>query len=234
MPEDAGKQEWSWVPQSGDVKYHLGTSYTKTCSNGANLTIEVLANPSHLECINPVVMGRVRAENHYRNIFGQYGDRDNVVPFLVHGDASFSGQGVCYESLQMQDLKNYTVGGTIHVIVNNQIGFTTVPSKGRSGMYASDLAKSINAPIFHVNADSIPDVVTAFKIAAEYRQEFNHDVVIDLIGYRKMGHNELDQPSFTQPLMYKQVAKMVPVARLYEKELLDEGTVDEATIQSMR
>lgn len=119
MPDNKGHDEWSWMANSGDVKYHLGTSYTKTCANGANLTIEVLANPSHLECINPVVMGRVRAENHYRNIFGQYGDRDNVVPFLVHGDASFSGQGVCYESLQMQDLKNYTVGGTIHVIVNN-------------------------------------------------------------------------------------------------------------------
>lgn len=189
MPTEGNEDHWH--ENTGDVKYHLGTSYTKTHSNGRNLTIEVLANPSHLECINPVVMGRVRAENHYRG-GSATADKDAVVPLLVHGDASFAGQGVCYESLQMQDLRNYTVGGTIHVIVNNQIGFTTVPSKGRSGMYASDLAKSINAPIFHVNADSVEDVVTTFRIAAEYRQEFNHDVVVDLIGYRKMGHNELD------------------------------------------
>jgi 2-oxoglutarate dehydrogenase complex dehydrogenase (E1) component-like enzyme len=119
------------------------------------------------------------------------------VPILVHGDASFAGQGVVFESMQMQDLKNYSVGGTIHVIVNNQIGFTTVPLKGRSGIYSSDLAKAINAPIFHVNADSLEDVHKVFKAAATYRQKFNKDVVIDLIGYRKMGHNELDQPSFT-------------------------------------
>lgn len=120
----------------------------------------------------------------------------------------------------MQDLKNYGIGGTIHVVVNNQIGFTTVPMKGRSEMYATDLAKSINCPIFHVNADSMEDVDFVFKLAAEYRQEFKHDVVVDLIGYRKMGHNELDQPSFTQPLMYKQIAKMTPVARIYEQQLI--------------
>lgn len=138
------------------------------------------------------------------------------MPILIHGDAAFSGQGVVYESLQMQDLKNYTVGGTIHVIMNNQIGYTTTPNKGRSAVYASDLAKSIDAPIFHVNADSLEDVHRVFKIAAKYRQTFHQDVVIDLIGYRKMGHNELDQPMFTQPLMYKQIAKMQPVSKIYE------------------
>lgn len=137
-------------------------------------------------------MGRVRAEAHIKHSTRKTGDRDAVVPILIHGDASFSGQGVVYESIQMQDLKNYGVGGSIHVIVNNQIGFTTVPSKGRSEMYASDLAKAISAPIFHVNADDMEAVHHVFKVAAEYRQEFNHDVVIDLIGYRKMGHNELD------------------------------------------
>jgi 2-oxoglutarate dehydrogenase E1 component len=194
----------NWQAHTGDAKYHLGTNYTKTYPNGQQLTVEVLANPSHLECINPVVMGRCRAENHSRSERSddESKDRDVIVPFLIHGDAAFAGQGVVYESMQMQDLKNYTVGGTIHVIVNNQIGFTTVPSKGRSGMYSSDLAKSINAPIFHVNAD--------------YRQKYNHDVVIDLIGYRKFGHNELDQPSFTQPMMYKRIAEMTPVARIYE------------------
>jgi len=127
--------------------------------------------------------------------------------------------------MQMQDLENYKVGGTLHVIVNNQIGFTTTPNKGRSGTYASDLAKSINAPIFHVNSDSIEDVHLVFKAAAAFRQKFQKDVVIDLIGYRKMGHNELDQPSFTQPLMYKQISKMTPVARIYEKEVIDNGHV---------
>lgn len=154
--------------------------------------MEILANPSHLECINPIVMGRVRAENHIRNTKGRVTDRSKIVPLLIHGDASFAGQGVVYESLQMQDLKNYTVGGTVHVICNNQIGFTTVPEKGRSTTYASDLAKCINAPIFHVNADSVEDVCAVFKIAAEYRCKFQKDVVIDLIGYRKYGHNELD------------------------------------------
>jgi 2-oxoglutarate dehydrogenase E1 component len=224
-------KEANWSQNTGDAKYHLGTSYTRTYPGGKELTVEVLANPSHLECINPVVMGRVRAKNHIwkQSVEDEFaGDRTKVIPFLIHGDAAFSGQGVVYESIQMQDLKNYTVGGTIHVIVNNQIGFTTVPAKGRSGMYCSDLAKSINAPIFHVNADSAEDVHHAFKVAAEYRQIFNHDVVIDLIGYRKYGHNELDQPSFTQPMMYKQVAKMEPVARKYEKELLASGDTDEA------
>lgn len=214
MPEE--DKDANWHHQSGDVKYHLGTSFTKVYPNGQPFTVEVLANPSHLECINPVVMGRVRAENHFRKV-SKKEKRNEVVPFLVHGDAAFAGQGVCYESLQMQDLKNYTVGGTIHIIVNNQIGFTTVPSKGRSGMYASDLAKTVNAPIIHVNADDLESVHRAFKMAAEFRMVFQNDVVIDLIGYRLRGHNELDQPSFTQPLMYKQVDKMTPVARLYER-----------------
>lgn len=136
--------------------------------------------------------------------------------------------------MQMQDLTNYTVGGTVHVVVNNQIGFTTVPSKGRSATYATDLAKAIDAPIFHVNADSMEEVYLVFKAAGEYRQKFKHDVIVDLIGYRKMGHNELDQPSFTQPLMYKQVAKMTPVARLYEAELLENGHLSAEEIQEMK
>ena len=134
--------------------------------------------------------------------------------------------------MQMQDLLNYTVGGTIHVIVNNQIGFTTTPNKGRSAVYATDLAKAINAPIFHVNADCLEDVHYAFYMAGLYRQEFGHDVVVDLIGYRKFGHNELDQPSFTQPMMYKQVAKMTPVARIYEQQLLQNGTIDVISTRS--
>jgi 2-oxoglutarate dehydrogenase E1 component len=134
--------------------------------NGKPMTVEILANPSHLECVNPVVMGKVRAEQHFS---GDENKRARIVPMLIHGDAAFSGQGVVYESMQMQDLTNYTVGGTVHVVVNNQIGFTTVPSKGRSATYATDLAKAIDAPIFHVNADSMEEVYLVFKAAGEYR-----------------------------------------------------------------
>mmetsp|Transcript_24212 Transcript_24212/g.37293 ORF Transcript_24212/g.37293 Transcript_24212/m.37293 type:complete len:216 (-) Transcript_24212:1264-1911(-) len=179
-------------------------------------------------------MGRARAENHLKSLVQETEDRDRVVPVLIHGDAAFAGQGVCYESIQMQDLKNYEVGGTIHIIVNNQVGFTTCPEMSRSGIYSSDLAKAVNAPIFHVNADSMDDVSFVFKLAAEYRQKFNHDVVIDLIGYRKFGHNELDQPSFTQPQMYQQVAKMTPVARIYEQQLIDQGIVTPEECTEMR
>jgi 2-oxoglutarate dehydrogenase E1 component len=131
---------------------------------------------------------------------------NKVVPVLIHGDAAFAGQGIVYETMQMANLINFRVGGTIHIVVNNQIGFTTCPNKSRSGVYCTDLAKSIDAPVFHVNGDCVDEVAKVFKIAAEYRQTFKHDVVVDLVGYRKSGHNELDQPSFTQPLMYKKIS----------------------------
>jgi 2-oxoglutarate dehydrogenase E1 component len=146
-------------------------------------------------------MGRARAEQHFMKDDTQ----TKVCPILIHGDAAFAGQGVVYESLQFENLPNYSVGGTIHVVVNNQIGFTTTPHKSRSGLYCTDVAKCVDAPIFHVNADSMEDVRKVFRIAAEYRQKFHEDVVVDLIGYRKFGHNELDQPMFTQPLMYKKI-----------------------------
>lgn len=206
-PDHKDQHTESWH-NSGDVKYHLGTSYAKKYSNGRNLVVTVLANPSHLEAVNPVVLGKTKAEQL------SMGDtnKEKVIPIIIHGDASFAGQGVVYETMQMQSLNNYSVGGTLHIIVNNQIGFTTYPYMSRSGTYCSDLAKSIDAPIFHVNADSMDDVAKVFKIAAKYRQTFKHDVIIDLIGYRRSGHNELDQPAFTQPLMYKKVSQMVPVA----------------------
>jgi 2-oxoglutarate dehydrogenase E1 component len=203
LPNEQGAESMlAEAANSGDVKYHLGTTFTKKYPDGRTLTSTVLANPSHLETIDPVVIGRTRAEQYLM------GDKngDKVVPFIIHGDAAFSGQGVVYETMQMAHLVNYKVGGTIHVVVNNQIGFTTTPNKSRSGVYCTDLARSIDAPIFHVNADAVDDVAKVFKIAAEYRQKYHNDVVIDLIGYRKHGHNELDQPSFTQPLMYKRVA----------------------------
>lgn len=174
-------------------------------------------------------MGRVRAQQH--TLGGRKEDRNAVVPIIVHGDAAMAGQGVVFEQLQMQSLANYNVGGTIHIVVNNQVGFTTNPSKARSGMYATDVAKAINAPIFHVNADSMEDVQRTFKFAAEFRQKFHRDVIIDLIGYRKFGHNELDQPSFTQPLMYKIVNKMTPVRDIYRKQLLEQGIPEEALIK---
>lgn len=205
---------------SGDVKYHLGTTLHRTHGpNKVPVKITLLANPSHLEAVNPVVMGRARAEQH----LVAHNKRDAVVPIIVHGDAAFAGQGIVYECIQMQDLPDYTVGGTIHLIVNNQIGFTTSPFQGRSGYYCSDLAKTIGAPIFHVNADCLEDVARVFEIAAEFRQEFNTDVFIDLIGYRKMGHNELDQPSFTQPLMYNIIKNKQPVRNIYRQQLLNEG-----------
>ncbi len=154
------------------------------------------------------------------------------MPILIHGDAAFSGQGIVYESIQMHNLHSYSVGGTIHVVINNQIGFTTVPAKSRGGQYCTDLAKSIDAPIFHVNANAVDDVCRVFEIAAEYRQKFGHDVVIDLVGYRKLGHNELDQPMFTQPIMYKKIKKMAPVMDLYEKQLLEEGVITHDHIKS--
>jgi 2-oxoglutarate dehydrogenase E1 component len=211
---------------SGDVKYHLGTTLERDYGEGEDKTpikITILANPSHLEAVNPVVHGRTRAEQHF---FKEH-KRDKVVPIIVHGDAAFAGQGIVYECLQMQDLPNYTVGGTIHVIVNNQVGFTTSPYMSRSGQYCTDVAKGIDAPIFHVNGDRVEDVSRTFAIAAEYRQKFNQDVIIDLIGYRKMGHNELDQPMFTQPMMYSIVSKKIPVRNIYRQQLLDEGIAEE-------
>jgi len=211
---------------SGDVKYHLGTTLERDYGDGEQKTpikITILANPSHLEAVNPVVHGRARAEQH----FFKEDKRDKVVPIIVHGDAAFAGQGIVYECLQMQDLPNYTVGGTIHVIVNNQVGFTTSPYMSRSGQYCTDVAKGIDAPIFHVNGDRVEDVSRTFAIAAEYRQKFNQDVVIDLIGYRKMGHNELDQPMFTQPMMYSIISKKNPVRNIYRQQLLDEGITED-------
>jgi 2-oxoglutarate dehydrogenase E1 component len=208
--------------RSGDVKYHLGTSYKRTYDDtGKTLHINLLPNPSHLECINPVVSGYVRAEQH----FSKDETRVKNVGILMHGDAAFAGQGLVYETIQMADLYNYTIGGTIHFILNNQIGFTTTPLDARSGTYCTDLAKTIQAPILHVNADDVLAVEKCCLIAAQYRQEFKKDIVVDIIGYRKFGHNELDQPSFTQPLMYERITNRPSVLDIYEKELVEKGVI---------
>jgi len=209
---------------SGDVKYHLGMSHERL-NRVTNKVIQlaVCANPSHLEAVDPVVQGKTRAEQFYR------GDVDGkeVMSILIHGDAAFSGQGVVYETFHLSDLPHYTTKGTIHVVVNNQIGFTTDPRFSRSSPYCTDVAKVVQAPIFHVNADDPEAVMHVCKVAAEYRNEFSKDVVIDLVCYRRNGHNEGDDPMFTQPLMYKKIKQQAPVMLSYAKKLIDNGIVSQ-------
>lgn len=206
---------------SGDVKYHLGMNYARPTTSGKTVNLSLVANPSHLEAEDGVVMGRVRAIQHYKNDVGEF---NKALGVLFHGDSAVAGQGVVYETLGLTHVPAYATGGTIHVIVNNQIGFTTDPSQARSTTYPSDFAKTINAPVFHVNADDIESVVYLFNLAAEWRNTFKTDVVLDVVGYRKYGHNETDQPSFTQPLMYEKVAKKKQVLDMYIDQLKAEGT----------
>src|SRR5439155_14312058 len=169
--------------------------------DGLTVHLSLTANPSHLEAVNTVVLGKVRAKQEQRGDL----NRDEVMPILMHGDAAFAGQGLVAETLDLSDLKGYRVGGTVHFIVNNQIGFTTDPVQSRSGPYCSEVAKIIQAPIFHVNGDDPEATVHVARIATEYRQRFKHDVVVDMFCYRRYGHNESDEPMFTQPLMYKRI-----------------------------
>ncbi len=206
------------VQGSADVKYHLGTSSDREF-DGHTIHLSLTANPSHLECVNPVVVGKVRAKQTQR----RDEDRTAVLPLLIHGDAAFAGQGVVAETLMMSDLKGYRVGGTVHFVINNQIGFTTAPVYSRSGPYCTDVARTVQAPIFHVNGDDPEAVVHASRIAIEFRQEFGHDVVVDMFCYRRFGHNEGDEPAFTQPLMYKTIAQHASVRELYAKQLVEEG-----------
>ncbi|KAG7753132.1 hypothetical protein KL911_003237 [Ogataea haglerorum] len=212
---------------SGDVKYHLGMNYVRPTTSGKTVNLSIVANPSHLEAEDPVVLGRTRAIQHYKNDVGEF---KKAMAVLLHGDAAFAGQGVVYETMGFTALPAYATGGTVHVIVNNQIGFTTDPRFARSTPYPSDIAKSINAPIFHVNADDVESVVYMFNLAAEWRATFNSDVILDVVGYRKHGHNETDQPSFTQPLMYERIAHKKQVLDMYIDKLLKEGTFTEEDI----
>ena len=209
------------VQGSGDVKYHLGTSSDRDF-DGNIIHLSLTANPSHLEAVNPVVIGKVRA----KQMQLKDTERNQVMGVLLHGDAAFAGQGVVGETLMLSDLRGYRVGGTIHFIVNNQIGFTTAPAYGRSGPYPSEIAKSIQAPIFHVNGDDPEAVVHVCRIAMEFRQQFKKDVVVDMVCYRRFGHNEGDEPAFTQPVMYRTIAKHPPVRELYAKQLVEEQRVD--------
>lgn len=207
----------------GDVKYHLGYSKDKETSNG-KVHVSLAFNPSHLEAVNPVVLGMTRAKQRSRK---DSQDRKKVIPVLIHGDAAFTGQGVVAETLQLSQLEGYTVGGTIHVIVNNQVGFTTDPRDGRSVRYASDAAKTIKAPTLLVNGDDVEACVKAMDIALRFRQEFKQDVVIDLICYRRYGHNEGDEPAFTQPQMYDVIKKHPTLLNLYKNQLAQEGLQSE-------
>ncbi|KAF7730655.1 2-oxoglutarate dehydrogenase E1 component [Apophysomyces ossiformis] len=213
---------------SGDVKYHLGMNYVRPTPSGKRVHLSLVANPSHLEAVDPVVLGKTRALQYYSNdIEGKHS-----MAVLMHGDAAFAGQGVVYETMGFHDLPAYSTGGTIHIVVNNQIGFTTDPRYGRSTPYCTDIAKSINAPVFHVNGDDVEAVTYVMQLAADWRQTFHRDVVIDLVCYRKHGHNETDQPSFTQPKMYQAISKQKPVAEKYTEQLKKEGTFTEEEINA--
>ncbi len=213
------------VGGSGDVKYHLGTSSDREF-DGNRVHLSLVPNPSHLEAVDPVVLGKSRAA---QTIAGdKHGD--TVLPFLLHGDAAFAGQGIVAECFGFSGLPGYGTGGTIHFIINNQVGFTTSPQFARSSPYPSDIAKSVQAPILHVNGDDPEAVTFACKLAIEYRQQFNRDIVIDMWCYRRFGHNEGDEPSFTQPLMYSEIREHPPISEIYGRRLIAEGVVDQPWI----
>ncbi len=214
------------VEGSGDVKYHLGASADREF-DGQRVHLSLTANPSHLEAVNPVVVGKVRAKQQ-QHAQGQKLDAEafsTVVGLLLHGDAAFAGQGIVAETLMMSDLKGYRTGGVLHIVINNQIGFTTTPSYGRSGVYCTEIAKMIDAPVLHVNGDDVEAVVHCARVAIEFRQQFHRDVVIDLVCYRRHGHNESDEPAFTQPLMYKAIRDHRTTCDLYAEQLANEGVL---------
>jgi 2-oxoglutarate dehydrogenase E1 component len=224
-----GSAKPSDVQGSGDVKYHLGASSDRAF-DGNNVHLSLTANPSHLEAVDPVVLGKSRAKQF------QYGDkvtRTSVMPLLLHGDAAFAGQGVVAECFAMSGVKGFRTGGTIHFIVNNQIGFTTTPAYARSSPYPSDVALMVQAPIFHVNGDDPEAVVHCSRIATEFRQLFHKDVVIDMFCYRRFGHNESDEPFFTQPLMYRAIKDHPSTLEIYSKQLIQESVVTEAEVAEM-
>lgn len=218
------------VAGDGDVKYHLGYRTVRKLESGAEVEIRLAANPSHLEAVDPVVEGKARARQRIR---GDTELRRKVLPLLIHGDAAFAGQGIVAETLNMSQLHGYGTGGTMHVVVNNQIGFTTLPEDARSSMYATDVAKMIEVPIFHVNGDDPLAVKFVTELSLDFRQEFGRDAVIDMYCYRRYGHNEGDEPSFTQPDLYAKIQKRPSVAQLYKKELIEAGRLSEDEAASL-
>jgi len=227
--EFAGEYASFSADSTGDVKYHLGASSNREF-DGNLVHVSLADNPSHLEAVNPVVLGQTRA----KQFFHKDKKRQQVVPILIHGDAAFAGQGVVAECFAMSGLPGHNTGGTIHFIVNNQIGFTTSPKFARSSPYPSDLAKMVDAPILHVNSDDPEAVVHCARIAMEFRQKFNRDVVIDMICYRRFGHNEGDEPSFTQPVMYAKIKKHQTAINIYANKLIKEGTIAQEEFNRMK
>jgi len=217
---------------TGDVKYHLGATGTRTARAG-EITVTLAANPSHLEAVDPVVEGRARAEQTDRSTRDGYHDPAVALPILIHGDASFTGQGEVAETLNLEGLIGYSTGGTLHLIANNQVGFTTDPEDGRSTRYSSDLAKGFDIPIVHVNADDPEAAIDAIRLALAYRWRFGHDIVVDLVGYRRYGHNEQDEPAYTQPLLAAAIAEHPTVREQFAARLVREGAVGEEAVEEM-
>ena len=214
---------------SGDVKYHKGYTAVTEATNGEKLYLKIMANPSHLETVGSVVQGYNRAQGD----LVYFGNMSKILPVVIHGDAAVAGQGIVYESLQMSKLKAYGVGGTIHFIINNQIGFTTDFTDGRSSDYCTSVAKTVDCPIIHVNGDDADAVVFACELAVEYRQKFKQDIFIDMVCYRKYGHNEGDEPKFTQPHLYGLIAKAENPREVYVKKLLRYGKIEEELVKGM-
>jgi 2-oxoglutarate decarboxylase len=235
--EFEGSIDPNTIQGSGDVKYHLGAKGVHRAPSGAEVKITLASNPSHLEAVDPVVEGMVRAKQDQlrrRRVDAPGGDYyDAVIPILIHGDAAFAGQGVVAETLNLSQLRGYKTGGTIHIVINNQIGFTTTPADARSSTYATDIARMIQAPIFHVNGDDPEACVRVARLALDYRQVFNKDVVIDLLCYRVHGHNEADEPTYTQPLLYKKIAQKRSVRKLYTEMLLRRGDMKPEEAEQM-
>ncbi|HET6647729.1 MAG TPA: multifunctional oxoglutarate decarboxylase/oxoglutarate dehydrogenase thiamine pyrophosphate-binding subunit/dihydrolipoyllysine-residue succinyltransferase subunit, partial [Pyrinomonadaceae bacterium] len=226
----------SFPADEGDVKYHQGAVGERLTANGKKINLTLSPNPSHLEAVDPVVEGMVRAKQDIlRDRLGAPRAEviDRALPVLLHGDAAFAGQGVVMETLNLADLKGYRTGGTIHIIINNQIGFTTSPEAGRSTIYSTDVARMTQLPIFHINSDDPEAAYRALQIALEYRQEFNKDVVLDVVGFRKLGHNETDEPSYTQPLMYARVKAHPGVREVYARKLIKEGVITESELKAL-
>jgi 2-oxoglutarate dehydrogenase E1 component len=209
---------------SGDVKYHLGAEGVRQTPSG-QIVVTLCSNPSHLEAVDPVVEGRTRAEQTDRSTRAGFHDPSVALPILIHGDASFAGQGVVAETLNLEGLAGYSTGGTLHLIANNQVGFTTDPAEGRSTRYSSDLAKGFDIPIVHVNADDPEAAISAIRLALAFRRRFGHDVVVDLVGYRRFGHNEQDEPAYTQPLMTQRIAAQPTVREQFAARLVEEGVL---------
>ncbi len=218
------------VGGDGDVKYHLGYEAVLDTSSGRNVEVHLAANPSHLEAVNPVVEGKARARQRLRGDV----ERRRILPLLLHGDAAFAGQGTVAEVLNYSQLPGYRTGGTVHLVINNQIGFTTLPVEARSSRYCTDIAKTIEAPIFHVNGDEPEAVCYVASLALDFRQRFQRDIVIDMVCYRRHGHNESDEPAFTQPLLYRKIASHPPASAILSRKLIAEGTITAAESEAIK